>query len=164
MCLFVYLMYTACMFVQGCQISWNWSYRQLWAAVWVLGIQSGLFGRTASVLNCKAISPAPADRFLISWPVHLWGFSFLRWYNLQTLHLNLWKNYIHSFLFFSICSLRSINIRSFSGNQTHGGSSNQRSLQGKTCRFFDMTFYPTTVIESLLWLFFSFINDEWNKH
>jgi hypothetical protein len=30
-------------YVWLCQISWNWSYRQLWAAVWVLGIEPGSF-------------------------------------------------------------------------------------------------------------------------
>jgi hypothetical protein len=32
---------------------------QLWAAMWVLGIELRTFGRAASVLNCWAISPTP---------------------------------------------------------------------------------------------------------
>lgn len=41
---------------RGCCILWNWSYRQLSAAMWMLGMSSG---RGASALNCGAISPAP---------------------------------------------------------------------------------------------------------
>ena len=41
------------------QISWNWSYRQVWAAIWVLGLEPGSSGRAASALNHWAISPAP---------------------------------------------------------------------------------------------------------
>ena len=43
---------------RGCWISWDWSYGQLWAAVWVLGTKPSSFGRTASALNCWAITPA----------------------------------------------------------------------------------------------------------
>ena len=45
-----------CMSVWRCQIPWNW--RQLWAAMWVLGIEPRSSGRTASALNHWADSPA----------------------------------------------------------------------------------------------------------
>ena len=38
-------------------VSWNWSYRQLWIAMSVLGIEPGSSGRTISTLDCWAISP-----------------------------------------------------------------------------------------------------------
>jgi hypothetical protein len=41
----------ACMLVGGCQIPRNWSYRQLQAAMWVLGIELRISGRAVSVLN-----------------------------------------------------------------------------------------------------------------
>ena len=47
----------ACMYMCRCQVSWNWSYRQLWAAMWVLGMEPGPSGRAASALNHWAISP-----------------------------------------------------------------------------------------------------------
>ena len=34
----------ACKTVWGCQMSWNWSYRQLWAAMDMLGIEPRSFG------------------------------------------------------------------------------------------------------------------------
>ena len=52
------------MSVWGCQIPWNWNYRQLWAATWVLGIEPRSFGRAATALNCWAVSPAPGFCFL----------------------------------------------------------------------------------------------------
>jgi hypothetical protein len=42
---------------------WNWSYRWLWGAMWLLGIEPRFSGRAASVLNCWAISPAPSTFF-----------------------------------------------------------------------------------------------------
>lgn len=33
-------------------ISWSWIYRWLWAATWVVGIQSGSYAKVASVPNC----------------------------------------------------------------------------------------------------------------
>lgn len=38
----------------GSQIPWNWSYRQLWATMWVLELEPGC---STSVLNSWAISP-----------------------------------------------------------------------------------------------------------
>lgn len=46
------------MSVWGCQIFWNWRYRQLWAAMKVLGLEPWSSGRIASALNPKAISSA----------------------------------------------------------------------------------------------------------
>ena len=43
----------------GYQKPWNWSYTQLWAVVWVLGIEPGSSGRTASALNLWATSVSP---------------------------------------------------------------------------------------------------------
>lgn len=39
-------------------LPWLWGYRQVSAAVWVLGTELGCLGRAASTLNCCAISPA----------------------------------------------------------------------------------------------------------
>ena len=49
-----------CVFVKGCQILRNWSYRQLWKAMCVLGIELRAFGRAASALSCWTISPDPS--------------------------------------------------------------------------------------------------------
>jgi hypothetical protein len=38
--------------------TWNWSYRQFWAAIWILGTEARFSGRTARVLNHWAILPA----------------------------------------------------------------------------------------------------------
>ena len=57
--LFVYIgVLPACMSVWGCKIPWNWNCTQLWVAMWCWKLNSGPFGRTASALNCWAISPA----------------------------------------------------------------------------------------------------------
>jgi hypothetical protein len=45
------------MSVWGCQVTWSWSYRQLWAVMWVLGFEPKSSGKAASVLRCWAISP-----------------------------------------------------------------------------------------------------------
>ena len=39
------------------QIPWNWSDRQLWIVMWVLGIKLRFFARPTSALNHWAISP-----------------------------------------------------------------------------------------------------------
>ena len=60
-----------CTLVWGCQIPWNWNYRQLWAAMWVLGIEPESFGRAVSALNGWIISPACKGLFILSkyeWP------------------------------------------------------------------------------------------------
>ena len=43
------------------QISWNWSYRQLWAAMWVLGTEAGFSTRAVSALNPGVIVSAPLN-------------------------------------------------------------------------------------------------------
>jgi hypothetical protein len=57
--LYFYLMCTGiclCISVWECQIPGNWSHRQLWAAMQVLGNEPGSCGRTASAHNHWAIS------------------------------------------------------------------------------------------------------------
>ena len=49
---------------RGHRLPWNWSYRWLWATVWVLRIEP-ISGRVASVLNCWAISPVPYPQTLL---------------------------------------------------------------------------------------------------
>lgn len=44
----------------------NWSYRQMWAAMWVLGIEPRSSEGAANALNHWDISPAPASFFLSS--------------------------------------------------------------------------------------------------
>ena len=43
----------------GCQVPWNWSYRLLWIAMWVLRTAHRSSGMAVSALNCWAVSPAP---------------------------------------------------------------------------------------------------------
>jgi hypothetical protein len=42
---------------RGPQIPWNWSYRWLWATMWVLGIEPGSYWREACALSHWAIPP-----------------------------------------------------------------------------------------------------------
>ena len=49
----------------GCWGFWSWSYRELWAATWVLGTDLGSSGRLASALSYWAISPAHAPKCII---------------------------------------------------------------------------------------------------
>jgi hypothetical protein len=41
----------------GCWIPWNWNYRRVWIAIWVLGIESRSSGRAVGALNLWATSP-----------------------------------------------------------------------------------------------------------
>jgi hypothetical protein len=67
-CLLVYLHTTLLMSMEvrrGCWISKNWSYRQLWAPVWVLGTKLRSSGRATSAFNPWDPSPlAPSPLFL----------------------------------------------------------------------------------------------------
>jgi len=49
----------ACISAGGCQNPWDWSYRQLGAALWVLGIEPWSSGRTTSAPNHQTISLSP---------------------------------------------------------------------------------------------------------
>ena len=44
---------------EGIGFPWNWSYRQLWATMWVLGIKPRSSERAVRAPNSWAISPAP---------------------------------------------------------------------------------------------------------
>lgn len=48
----------ACISMWGCHKPWSWSYTQVWADMWVLGIKLEASERVASVSYCWAISPA----------------------------------------------------------------------------------------------------------
>lgn len=55
-CIYVCHMHTWCLESgRGCPSLRNWSPRQLWAALWVLGIEPCLSARTVSALNCWAV-------------------------------------------------------------------------------------------------------------
>ena len=63
-CLFYFLcVLVFCLW--GCRISWNWSYRQLWAAMWLLGIEPRSFGREASALKSLNHLSRPHDFLFI---------------------------------------------------------------------------------------------------
>ena len=51
---------------EGCLAFLNWHYRQLWATLWVLGIEPESPGRTASALNHCTISPAPCSKDILA--------------------------------------------------------------------------------------------------
>lgn len=53
--------------------SWNWRYRQLLVAIWVMGIKYRACGRAANILKCWASSPAPILNFkLVKWRMSLY--------------------------------------------------------------------------------------------
>lgn len=58
---FIYLplFYVFCLHVCLCGSVKSWSYRQLWAAMWVLRFEPGSSEKEVSVPNLWAISPAP---------------------------------------------------------------------------------------------------------
>ena len=70
LCMHVYLCAT-CIQCRGHWSLWNWSYTQLWAAMWLLEIEPGSSRRVASALNHWAISPTPWDFFLFSFSFYL---------------------------------------------------------------------------------------------
>lgn len=54
---------------RGCHILRGWSYRCLWIALWVLGIQPGSSGGAASAQGYRVISPAsPYDFSAVTSP------------------------------------------------------------------------------------------------
>jgi hypothetical protein len=68
--LFIWCVWVSCMHAQMCLpheclrqwILWNWSYRLLKAAMWVLRIESGSSGKAASALNHWAVRKTPFFR------------------------------------------------------------------------------------------------------
>lgn len=64
--LFIYMhwCFVCITYVSRCEGVRSWSYRQLWAAGWVLGTESSSIGRAVSALNHWAIFPAPYHNFL----------------------------------------------------------------------------------------------------
>jgi hypothetical protein len=48
----LFLVYVHWCFI--CVCPWNWGYGQWWAAMWVLGIESGSSGSTASAVNLSS--------------------------------------------------------------------------------------------------------------
>ena len=70
--------------VWGWQVPWNCSYRQLWAALWMLEIAPGSSGRAVSTLNCWVISPVPLS-YIVSF-TYLWCvFVFVHLYSKNSL-------------------------------------------------------------------------------
>lgn len=58
-CMFVHYMHAVPVKARrGQWIPWNRNYKLLSASVWMLGIKPRSLGRTAGVLNCRAMSPA----------------------------------------------------------------------------------------------------------
>lgn len=55
--------------------SQDWSYRQLWVTLWVLGIELRSFGRAALALNCWTISPANTSLTLLKSEIWLPGLT-----------------------------------------------------------------------------------------
>jgi hypothetical protein len=70
--LYVYECFTSCAYTMGVTgtlgswISWNWNYRWLWTAVWMLGIEPWSCRRATSSLFCWAISSGPTSVFFKS--------------------------------------------------------------------------------------------------
>ena len=93
-------------------IPWNWSYRWVWAVVWVLGTESGPSARAESTHDSWAISPAPMlfldhnfrvnswHRFLpfVVTPQILHLHFALIYYSLPAILLVLWWQYFLVFL------------------------------------------------------------------
>lgn len=61
---------------RGHQIFWNWSYRYLWATLWVLGVEPGSLEERPVLLITKL-------SFLYSLNTFWWAHSLLRWYHLS---------------------------------------------------------------------------------
>ena len=63
------------------QVPWRWSYRSLWAAMWVLETEPRCSARSATGLNLWAILPAPGTLFLSHFVLQD-SLSFNFWVNL----------------------------------------------------------------------------------
>jgi hypothetical protein len=69
------------MLERGHQTPWNWTYRKLWAATWLLGTNPGplseqqvlLTTETSLYLDLAWISYVPHPSGWIAYPVHQWG-------------------------------------------------------------------------------------------
>ena len=62
----------SCVSVWGCQIPWNWSYRQLWAAMWMLGIEPGSSDRAVFALNREpSLHSAPQTIFKMIFKIRI---------------------------------------------------------------------------------------------
>jgi hypothetical protein len=76
-CLHVCLCTGVCVYLvpseaqRGHWIPWGWNHRQLWAAMWLLGIELRSSGRAANAVNHWTISPAPKVRILTT--IHIFS-------------------------------------------------------------------------------------------
>lgn len=52
---------------RGCQILWNWDYRQLWTSTWELGVKPRPLEEQPEFLTAEHLSRPPPD------PFQLWG-------------------------------------------------------------------------------------------
>lgn len=64
---------------------WSWSFRQVWAIMWVLGTELQFSSRAASSHKLWAISPAPQGRFLSLSITCLSTHTGLFWFFLESL-------------------------------------------------------------------------------
>ena len=65
---------SACRDLRGHQISWNWSYRQLWATVMLLELNSDLLGKFWGRVSCLCRLGCELEA---SWLMSFWVFSHL---------------------------------------------------------------------------------------
>lgn len=64
--------------LRGHWVLWNWSNRDLWVALWVLGTKLWFSGRAARALNCWDISPDLWMKFCLKCvclPVYCWEWN-----------------------------------------------------------------------------------------
>lgn len=81
LCLWITYVPSTCRGQKTTWISWDWSYRWLSSAMWLLVIKIRSSARATCVFNCWGISPAPSPReFLVPlseiwgvWSVHKYG-------------------------------------------------------------------------------------------
>ena len=63
-CLFAHASLVSTVARRGCWSSWYWSHRWLWATTWVLGTESGAFGRAVSSVTSWDIALAPRNHIV----------------------------------------------------------------------------------------------------